>query len=151
MSLLNTLINAVTGGKSGGGDGMAQLASIATKNPQLLKAAASMLTADNKHGGLAGLMAALQGAGLGDVAQSWVGTGANKPVDPKALSKALGPDAMSKIAAKAGVSTAEAPNLLAQVLPALVNQMTPGGKAPAKAPANADALLGLIGAFTKKG
>jgi len=149
MSILNSLVGALTGGK-GGDTGMAQLAAIAMKNPQLMQVAASMLAADNKHGGLAGLMGKFQAAGLGDVAQSWVGTGENKPVQPQQLTQALGADAMARIASKAGVSAAEAPNLLAQVLPVLVDRMTPKGAPPAQAPANADALLGMLGGLLGK-
>jgi uncharacterized protein YidB (DUF937 family) len=150
MNILNALVGALGGGKKGA-NGMAEIASIAMQNPQLMQVAASMLAADNKHGGLAGLMGKLQGAGLGDVAQSWVSTGANKPVEPAQLTGALGADAMSKIAAKAGISAAEAPALLAQVLPALVDRMTPKGAPPTEAPASADALLGLLGALGKRG
>lgn len=149
MSILNTLIGALAGGK-GSNDGLAQLASIAMKNPQLMQVAASMLSADNKHGGLAGLMGKMQAAGLGDVAQSWVGTGANKPVAADQLTQALGADTMAKLAAKAGIGAQQAPDLLAQILPALVNQMTPQGKPPAAAPANADALLGMLGGLLGK-
>jgi len=149
MSILNALVGAVTRGQAAN-SGMAQIAAIAMKNPQILQVAASMLSADNKHGGLAGLMGKFQAAGLGDVAQSWVSTGENQPVQPQQLTQALGPDAMARIAAKAGVSPTEAPTLLAQILPVLVNQMTPKGTAPAQAPVSADALLGMLGGLLGK-
>jgi uncharacterized protein YidB (DUF937 family) len=149
MSILNALVGAVTGGQAAN-SGMAQIAAIAMKNPQILQVAASMLSADNKHGGLTGLMGKFQAAGLGDVAQSWVSTGENQPVQPQQLTQALGPDAMARIAAKAGVSPTEAPTLLAQILPVLVNQMTPKGTPPAQAPASADAVLGMLGGLLGK-
>ena len=40
-------------------------------------------------GGLGGLLDKLQKGGLGDVANSWVGSGQNQPVSPKQLSPAL--------------------------------------------------------------
>lgn len=43
-------------GQSGWGQRPCQLAQVAMKNLQLMQVAASMLSADNKHGGLAGLM-----------------------------------------------------------------------------------------------
>ncbi|MFN3823642.1 MAG: YidB family protein [Pseudorhodobacter sp.] len=149
MSLLNNLASALTGGSASSG-GMAQIAQIAMKNPQILKVAASMLAADNKHGGLAGLMAQFQQAGLGDVAQSWVGVGENKPVAPSQIEQAFGQTGLRRIAAKSGVSEAEAPGLLAQILPVLVDQMTPKGAPPEQAPPNADALLGMLGGLLGK-
>jgi len=149
MSLLNSLVGALTGGSAPSG-GLAQIAQIAMKNPALMQAAASMLAADNKHGGLAGLMGQFQKAGLGDVAQSWVGTGANKPVQPAQIEQVFGAAGLQKIAAKANVAPAEASGLLAQILPVLVNQMTPKGAPPAQAPANADALLGMLGGLLKR-
>jgi uncharacterized protein YidB (DUF937 family) len=149
MSLLNNLASALTGGASSSG-GLGEIAQIALKNPQIMQVAASMLAADNKHGGLAGLMGQFQKAGLGDVAQSWVGSGENKPVEASQIEQVFGAKGMERIAAKAGVAPTEAPGLLAQILPVLVDQMTPKGTAPDRAPANADALLGMLGGILGK-
>jgi uncharacterized protein YidB (DUF937 family) len=153
MSLLNSLLGALTGGGQAGaaqGGGLAQIAQIAMQNPQLMQVAAGMLSADNKHGGLAGLMGAFQKAGLGDVAQSWVGTGANQPVRPDQIEQVFGAAGLQRIAAKANVAPQQASGLLAQLLPVLVDQMTPKGAPPAQAPANADALLGMLGGLLGK-
>ena len=40
--------------------------------------------------GLQPLLASLQQAGLGDIAQSWVGNGPNKPITPEQLHTLLG-------------------------------------------------------------
>lgn len=149
MSLLNSLVGALTGGNAQSG-GLAQLAEIAMKNPALMQVAASMLSADNKHGGLAGLLGQFQQAGLGDVAQSWVGTGANQPVQPSQIEQVFGPAGLQRIAAKANVAPTEASGLLATILPVLVDQMTPKGAPPAQAPASADALLGMLGGLIRK-
>ncbi|MBL4918250.1 YidB family protein [Szabonella alba] len=149
MSLLNNLVSALTGG-SGNAGGMGQIAQIAMQNPQLMQVAASMLSAGNKHGGLAGMLAKFQQAGMGEVAQSWVGSGANQPVAPSQIEQVFGTAGMDRIAAKAGVARDDAPGLLAQILPVLVDQMTPKGAAPQQAPANADALLGMLGGLLGK-
>jgi uncharacterized protein YidB (DUF937 family) len=49
-------------------------------------------------GGLGGLLDKLQKGGLGDVANSWIGTGQNRPVTPKQLGPALGPDIIKTLA-----------------------------------------------------
>lgn len=144
MSLFNALANTLNGG-GGSGGGLAQIARIAMQNPQLVQVAAGMLTAENRHGGLAGLLGAFQKAGLGDVAQSWVGTGANQPVGPSQIEQVFGAAGIARIAEKSGVPAEETPDLLAQVLPLLVDQLTPQGATPAHAPDNAEAMLRMMG------
>ena len=82
-------------------------------------------------GGLGALLQQLQSAGLGQQADSWVGTGANAPVSGSQLRDALGQDSIHELAAQAGVSDDEAGEGLAALLPVLVNQLTPQGSLPA--------------------
>ena len=106
------LLDGVLGGLVGGG-----LASIV-----------SGLIAD--QGGIAGLVSKLEGGGLGEVARSWVGTGPNAPVSGDQLQQVLGSDLIQQLAAKTGLSTQELTQKLAQVLPTVVDAMTPGGVIP---------------------
>lgn len=103
----------------------------------LLAAAVSVL---QQHGGIEGLVAKFQQAGLGDMVQSWIGTGANAPVTAGQLERVLGHDAVAAVASQAGVSTQQAAGGLASVLPELVNQLTPGGSVPA----NSSELIGTV-------
>ncbi|MBY0488330.1 MAG: YidB family protein [Gemmatimonadaceae bacterium] len=103
----------------------------------LLAAAVSVL---QQHGGIEGLVAKFQQAGLGDMVQSWIGTGANAPVTAGQLERVLGHDAVAEVASQAGVSTQQAAGGLASVLPELVNQLTPGGSVPA----NSSELIGTV-------
>lgn len=81
----------------------------------------------DQHGGLGGLVQQLQNGGLGDIVSSWVGTGANLPVSADALQQALGSDQIGQIAAKLGLSTDQAAGSLAQLLPQVVDKLTPNG------------------------
>lgn len=81
-------------------------------------------------GGLDGLLRQFQAAGLGQQADSWVGTGANLPVSADDLARVFGRDRISQIAAQAGVSEEEASGGLASLLPEFVNQLTPKGELP---------------------
>ena len=55
------------------------------------------------EGGLQGLVNQLGQAGLGDTVNSWISTGANKPVDPQALGDALGTDKVQQLAGQSGL------------------------------------------------
>jgi uncharacterized protein YidB (DUF937 family) len=81
-------------------------------------------------GGLGGLLGKLQQGGLGDVANSWVGSGQNQPVSPGPLGSALGPNIIKTLAQQSGISEEELTKQLAQVLPGVVDKLTPNGRLP---------------------
>jgi len=84
-------------------------------------------------GGLGGLLDKLQKGGLGDTANSWVGTGQNKPVTPGQLGPALGPDIIKTLAQRSGLSEEEIPKQLSKILPGVVDKLTPQGRLPTMA------------------
>ncbi len=88
-----------------------------------------MLTSQ-QTGGLQGLVQSFAQKGLGDIASSWVGTGPNLPISGDQVQSALGSDAINSLAQKAGVAPDMASSLLAQVLPGIVDKLTPEGKIP---------------------
>jgi uncharacterized protein YidB (DUF937 family) len=81
-------------------------------------------------GGLRGLFDKLQNGGLGDVVNSWVGSGQNKPVSPGQLGPALGPDIIKTLAQRSSLSEEELIRQLSQALPGLVDKLTPEGRLP---------------------
>ena len=81
-------------------------------------------------GGLGGLLDRLKQTGQGNVANSWVSTGPNVPIQPAQLNSALGQQTVSDLARQAGVSEQELLAHLAQVLPKLVDKLTPAGRLP---------------------
>jgi uncharacterized protein YidB (DUF937 family) len=83
-----------------------------------------------RSGGISGLIEKLRNSGLGRHGDSWVGTGSNMAVSPDQLRDVFGPDAIEQIANHFGVSPDQATNSLSEVLPELVNQMTPDGQVP---------------------
>ncbi len=84
-------------------------------------------------GGLGGLLDKLQKGGLGDAANSWLGTGQNKPVSPGQLGSALGPDIIKTLAQRSGLSEEEITRQLSQILPGVVDKLTPQGRLPTMA------------------
>ncbi|HTR02554.1 MAG TPA: YidB family protein [Thermoanaerobaculia bacterium] len=80
------------------------------------------------QGGLNGLLAQLKSAGLGEHADSWVGTGANKPVTADQLGGALGSSNIAAMAQKLGINPQVAAAGLAALLPTIVDHLTPKGQ-----------------------
>ena len=81
-------------------------------------------------GGLGALLQAFQGKGMEDLLSSWIGTGKNLPVSADQLKSGLGPDLLSQLASRAGVAPDDAASGLSELLPGLIDQLTPGGKVP---------------------
>jgi uncharacterized protein YidB (DUF937 family) len=84
-------------------------------------------------GGLGGLLNKLQQGGLGNAANSWVGSGQNQPASPGQLGSALGPNILKTLAQQSGLSEDELTKQLSQVLPGLVDKLTPNGRLPTMA------------------
>jgi uncharacterized protein YidB (DUF937 family) len=83
--------------------------------------------------GLGGLLDKLQQGGLSSATNSWVGNGQNQPVSPNQLNSALGPDVIKNLAQRTGLSEDDLSKQLSQVLPGLVDKLTPNGRLPTMA------------------
>jgi uncharacterized protein YidB (DUF937 family) len=137
-SILSSVASSLGTGSSGGGalggmlggvlGGGANRSSSGGIGGGAILAAVMLLV--QQQGGIGAVLSKLQSSGLGAHAASWVGTGANMPVSGDQLHQALGADALSGLAAKLGVNTQQAGGVLSQVLPELVNHMTPNGQLP---------------------
>jgi uncharacterized protein YidB (DUF937 family) len=84
----------------------------------------------NPMGGLNDLIDSFRKTGLGEKADSWVGTGTNAPVTEPEVEKSVGGDVIDALAAQTGISREELLKRLSLVLPEMVDKMTPGGKMP---------------------
>ena len=80
--------------------------------------------------GLGGLLNKLQQGGLSNAASSWIGSGQNQPVSPGQLGSALGPTIIKTLAQHSGLSEEEITKQLSQVLPGVVDKLTPNGRLP---------------------
>ncbi|MEU3608245.1 YidB family protein [Streptomyces sp. NPDC035033] len=110
--ILGSLLGALAGGGQGGGQAGGQGGGAGGQNP------------------LGGLLDMLTRSGLADQAQSWIGTGENKPVDGAQIARALPDETLQKVARDAGVTPEQAADEIAQSLPRAVDKLTPGGSLP---------------------
>jgi uncharacterized protein YidB (DUF937 family) len=81
-------------------------------------------------GGLGDLLKQFQQNGQGEVANSWVGKGPNKPIPPGDLASALGADQIDQLATQSGMSRNDLLSGLSQYLPQVVDHLTPDGRLP---------------------
>ncbi|MBU1378307.1 MAG: DUF937 domain-containing protein [Alphaproteobacteria bacterium] len=95
----------------------------------------------NQQGGLGGLVQAFEANGLGDLAQSWVGKGENLPISAAQIESVLGSGPIADIASKLGIDPKQAASHLSDLLPQMIDRMTPDGQTPS------GALGDLLGKF----
>jgi uncharacterized protein YidB (DUF937 family) len=81
-------------------------------------------------GGLGELLDRFKQSGHGETAESWVGTGPNKPVTPPQLERAIGPDVLETLSKQTGLSQEELLARLSRELPDAVDKYTPQGRLP---------------------
>ncbi|SFU73808.1 Uncharacterized conserved protein YidB, DUF937 family [Pseudoduganella namucuonensis] len=87
----------------------------------------------NNAGGLQGILQQLQSSGIADQVASWVGTGENQPVSGNQITDALGAENITQIAQHAGIEPDHAATGLAQLLPQIIDKLTPDGQVPENA------------------
>ncbi|MBJ3813703.1 DUF937 domain-containing protein [Shimwellia pseudoproteus] len=93
-------------------------------NGQLLQ---SVMAWIESQGGITALIEKFHQGGLGEIAQSWIADGENHPVSGEQMSSVLGNGEMENLASSLGVAPEQASALLAQVLPGLIDTLSPGG------------------------
>lgn len=86
---------------------------------------------NSQNGGIESLMQNFKDKGLGDIIASWVGTGSNLPISPDQVACALGHDQVRQYAQQTGATPDAAAASLAQLLPGLIDKLTPNGTLPA--------------------
>jgi uncharacterized protein YidB (DUF937 family) len=116
VGLLDNLENQALGKMLGG-----------TSNPL---ASGLLQMIQNQPGGLQGLVQNFHNNGLGAIAQSWVGNGQNQPISSDQIQQVLGSDQVKALAEKAGISPDMAGGAIAQLLPGIIDKLTPNGQVP---------------------
>jgi uncharacterized protein YidB (DUF937 family) len=85
-------------------------------------------------GGVSGLQKMFQEKGLGGVVASWIGNGQNLPISAEPLQGVLHSEALQQAAQKAGLDPSQLTSMMAQLLPHVVDKLTPNGQAQTPVP-----------------
>ena len=96
----------------------------------LVGALAPLVIGMLRNGGLQKLIQGFQQKGLGAQAGSWVAPGDNARVSGSDMRVGLGEDEVRQFAEQAGLPEDEAADVLAAVVPQVVNGLTPDGQVP---------------------
>ena len=121
MTILDSLLSGLTGSNAAAGQ---------PANP-LMQVLLQMLASNGQFGGLSGLAQQFQQAGYGREMNSWISSGQNLPITPDQLMQIFGQGQMQQMAASSGMDLGSLSGGLSDLLPQLVDRMTPSGQVPA--------------------
>lgn len=139
MGLFDSIAGQVAGALGGAAPGQQQ--------GGLLEAVTGLIN-NPQTGGLQGLIQSFEQKGLGNVISSWVGTGQNLPISAEQLQLVLGNAQVQAMAQKLGLSPEAITSHLSQVLPQVVDKVTPDGTVPQGGDALQSA-IGMLGGLFK--
>jgi uncharacterized protein YidB (DUF937 family) len=74
------------------------------------------------------LLARFERSGYADIIRSWIGTGANQPIEPHQLAGALGNEHLDDLSDRTGLTREALLGQLARLLPAVIDRLTPQGR-----------------------
>lgn len=140
MGLLDGILGAALGGST-----PQQAGGV---NPDALIRIAGQIL--QQHGGVGGLVDAFTKGGLGQAAASWVGTGQNQSVSAAQVTQVLGSGQIGQIASQLGLDHGQTGNILAQLLPQVINHLTPNGQVPSASASQGDVLSAALGMLKSK-
>ncbi len=104
------------------------LEAASAKSPEHAGLANSVLSFIQAQGGIDGIRKLFEEKGYGEVIASWISNADNLPISGGDILKIFGKSNIASIASQAGLSEDKASDQIANVLPVLVNGLTPDGK-----------------------
>ena len=96
-------------------------------DPDVLSTALSGLSSGNGGVNIASIISSMQGGGMGDLLQSWLGDGQNQGISGGQISELIGSDKISEFASQLGLSEDEAIAGLQDAMPQMVDNASRGG------------------------
>jgi uncharacterized protein YidB (DUF937 family) len=119
LGILDEMAKGLLGKVLGGGS---------SQNP-LMGIVLGLIT-NPQTGGLQGLIQRFKEKGLGEAVSSWISTGENQPVSGEQIQHALGGNFIQQIAEQLGSSKSEVSGSLPNLLPQIIDKLTPNGSLP---------------------
>ena len=140
MGILDSVVSAFTNSTAGGAANP-QAAALAEHLSQILSGA--------QGGGLSQLVQSFEKNELGNIIQSWIGSGQNLPISAAQITQVLGQGRLGQIAAQLGTNHQDVANQLSQLLPQLVDKLTPNGQLPSGSAGGGANIASILQSLTR--
>jgi len=85
---------------------------------------------DEKRGGFAGFIDRFRSNNMGELLTSWLGNGENRSLTLSQLESVLGNNVMQQMASRLDLSTGTVSTALGQLIPIVIDKLSPDGKLP---------------------
>ncbi|MDZ4728164.1 MAG: YidB family protein [Leptospira sp.] len=105
----------------------AQAVDLVQNNPQIIEGIKKIV---EDNGGVSGLVQKFKDKGFTDVASSWVGKGENASIGADDVLKVLGKDSIGDLASKVGMDPESTAGLVSNLLPLVIDKLSPDGNEP---------------------
>lgn len=86
-----------------------------------------------RNGGMGAVLDKFRQQGMNRQAQSWMSTGSNEPIDEQSVEQVVGQDDLRRMAERLGVPEQEVAQGFAEIMPEMVDRLTPQGQMPEQA------------------
>ena len=86
-----------------------------------------------KNGGMNAVLDKFRQKGMQRQAQSWMSTGENQPIDEQSVEQVVGQQELREMAQRLGVPEQEVAQAFAEIMPEMVDKLTPEGQLPQEA------------------
>lgn len=86
-----------------------------------------------RNGGVGAVLDKFKQKGLDRQAKSWISTGANDSLGEQAVEQVVGRDELSAMAQRLGVPEHQVTQAFAEIMPEMVDKLSPGGQLPREA------------------
>jgi uncharacterized protein YidB (DUF937 family) len=108
----------------------------------ITSALGGLLSGSDGKPDLGGIVKAMQGKGLGSIAESWLGDGKNEDISTDQVREVVGSDKIADMAAKLNTDEGSLLDSLKDALPQIVDKSSSGGSL-----LSADGLMGMAKKF----
>ena len=130
MGMLDQVIRSALGSSAGSGQSAITMALLALLASRAVGGRTGQQTPAGDLGGLGGLLDRFRAGGYEDIINSWIGTGANKPISANELHGALGRETVEDLSRQTGIPHHDLLSQLSELLPKVVDGLTPNGQLP---------------------
>lgn len=105
----------------------AQAVELVQNNPQVVSGIQKIV---EENGGVSGIVQKFKDKGFADAASSWIGTGENVNIGANDVMKVLGNESIQELAKKVGLDSEATAGLIGNLLPVVIDKLSPDGKEP---------------------
>jgi uncharacterized protein YidB (DUF937 family) len=86
-----------------------------------------------RNGGMGQVLDQFRQKGMNRQAQSWMSTGEHQPIDSQSVEQVVGQDELRQMAQRLGVPEEQVAQAFAEIMPEMVDKLTPDGQLPKEA------------------